>query len=177
MTINNEQIYINRIRDGDSSAFSFIVDKYKNMAYTIALKMIRDPAAAEDATQESFIKAYEAIDTYKGNAKFSTWLYTIVYRTCLSILKQKKTLPLDDEEYNNRMDDQPPALEASEQSKYISRAISELPATEAIVITLYYMNGNSVREISKITGLSMPNVKIQLYRARKKLEHKLAGLL
>ncbi|WP_440133940.1 RNA polymerase sigma factor, partial [Chitinophaga sancti] len=128
-----------------------------------------------DATQESFIKAYEAIDTYRGHAKFSTWLYTIVYRTCLSILKQKKTFPLDDvQEYEDAL---PPPLEASEQSKFISRAISELPPSEAIAITLYYMNENSVREISKITGLSMANVKIQLYRARKKLETKLAGLL
>lgn len=175
MTINDEQIYINRIRDGDAAAYSFIVEKYRNMAYTIALKMIRNPAEAEDATQESFIKAYEAIHTYKGNAKFSTWLYTIVYRTCLYILKQHKTLPID--QVQEWEDAQPPPLESSERSKYISKAISELPPTEAIVITLYYMNENSVKEISKITGLSMANVKIQLYRARKKLETKLAGLL
>lgn len=177
MTINDEQTYINRIRDGDAAAFSFFVEKYKNMAYTIALKMIRDPAEAEDATQESFIKAYEAIHSYKGNAKFSTWLYTIVYRTCLYILKQKKTLPFDAAEYENSTADHPLPMEASERSAYISRAINELPPTEAIVITLYYMNENTVKEISTITGLSIANIKIQLYRARKKLEQKLAGLL
>lgn len=177
MTINDDQVYINRIRDGDIAAFSFIVEKYKNMAYTIALKMIRDPAEAEDATQESFIKAYEAIHSYKGNAKFSTWLYTIVYRTCLYMLKQNKTRPFDTAEYENNTDDEPPPMEARERSAYISRAISELPATEGIVITLYYMNENTVKEISTITGLSTANVKIHLYRARKKLEQKLAGLL
>ncbi|WPQ60414.1 sigma-70 family RNA polymerase sigma factor [Chitinophaga sancti] len=183
MTHIEEQEYIRRIQDGDSKAYAFLVDKYKNMAYTISLKMIQDPAGAEDAAQESFIKAYEAIRSFKGGAKFSTWLYTIVYRTCLAHIKQRKAIPVSKQspdEYYNRFDDQPHKLEKMQQeekSKYITRAINELPANEAILITLYYMNENSIKEINEITGQSTANIKVQLFRARKKLEQKLSGLI
>jgi RNA polymerase sigma-70 factor (ECF subfamily) len=183
MTHIEEQEYIQRIKDGDSNAYAFLVDKYKNMAFTISLKMIQDPAEAEDAAQESFIKAYEAIRSFRGGGKFSTWLYTIVYRTCLAHIKQRKAIPVSktsSDQYHNRFDDQPHKLEKMQQeekAKYIKKAINELPANEGILVTLYYMNENSIKEINEITGLSTANIKVQLFRARKKLEQKLSGLI
>ena len=86
----NDQIYIDKVRAGDSSAFSYLVDNYKDMAYTIALKIVRNAEDAEEVAQDSFIKAFQQINTFQGKSKFSTWLYTIVYRTAISKTRKKK---------------------------------------------------------------------------------------
>lgn len=179
MNTIDDQTYIDRIKNGDPSAYSFLINKYKDMAYTISLKITRNTQDAEDATQESFIKAYDAIHSFKGNAKFSTWLYTIVYRTSLYLVKTRKKgiVPISDElTAHYRPDDQIPQIDqiqSIERRKYILQAIHELSPTESLLITLYYLNESPIKEITAITGLSIPNVKIQLFRARKKLERKL----
>ena len=76
-----DQIYIGRIKNGQPAAYSFLVDKYKHMVYTISIKILPNAEDAEDAAQESFIKAYQQINTFAGKSKFSTWLYTITYRS------------------------------------------------------------------------------------------------
>lgn len=73
-----ERVYLDRIKNGDPDSYTFIVDKYKYMAYTISLKILNNPEDAQDAAQESFVKAYQQIRQFKGKSKFSTWLYTIV---------------------------------------------------------------------------------------------------
>ena len=180
MNKSEDQVYIDLTKNGDTTAFAYLVDRYKDMAYTISLKMIRDPDEAEDAAQESFIRAYESIGSFRGNGKFSTWLYTIVYRTCLRYIKRNRTIQLNDEDEAWPADDQIPVIERlqnDEQSRYIANAINELPPIESLLITLYYMNESSIREIGEITGLSAANIKIQLFRARKRLEKKLSCLI
>lgn len=183
MECSEDLTYINKVIAGDDAYYAFLVDKYKNMAYTISLKIIGDAQDAQDVVQESFIKAYQSIGTFKGNAKFSTWLYTIVYRTAILALKRKKNRaansidPHLDDEIPDGSISQFEQLSENEQSGYIKQAIATLPETEALLVTLYYLNESSVREIGEITGLSLPNIKIQLYRARKKLEQKLSFLL
>lgn len=180
---HHDQIYIDRVLKGDHAAFAFLVDKYKYMAYTIALKILDDEADAEDIAQESFIKAYRQIHTFEGKSKFSTWLYTIVYRTAIS-KTQENTLEMDsmtDEITENYALDsftpQVEKMEADEQQKYVREALQRLPKIEALLVTLYYLEENSVKEIQEITGLTAENIKIRLFRARKKLEQSLRFLL
>jgi RNA polymerase sigma factor (sigma-70 family) len=153
------------------------------MAYTIALKILRNQEEAEDAAQESFIKAYQQIHSFQGNSKFSTWLYTIVYRTSVSKLQKNRivTFAIDDElnedytyDYSNTQLEQ---LQINEQSKFIKQAIRKLPETEALLITLFYMNENTVKEIEEITGMTVSNIKVKLFRARKILEKELQFLM
>jgi RNA polymerase sigma-70 factor (ECF subfamily) len=182
MNSTDDQVYIDRIKNGEISAYAFLVNRYKDMAYSISLKIIRNPQEAEDATQESFIKAYESLGTFKGTSKFSTWLYTIVYRTSIQIIQGKKTTHLSiREEITDQLQtdhemSQLEQLQTNERSRYITKAINELHPTEAILVTLYYLNESPIKEISEITGLSRSNIKIQLFRARKKLERKLSFL-
>ncbi len=153
------------------------------MAYTISLKILRNVEDAEDAAQDSFVKAFQQIHQFEGKAKFSTWLYTIVYRTAITRLQVQhvNTVALDDEINENYADDFPAPqlinIQASEQQKYVRQAIDRLPQAEALLITLFYLNENTVREIEEITGFSESNIKVKLFRARKILEQQLRFLL
>lgn len=183
MKQTEDQIYINRVVNGEPSYFSYLVNRYKDMAYTISLKILRNQEDAEDAAQESFVKAYQQIRTYQGNAKFSTWLYTIVYRTSISKLQKNKilTFAIDDELNEEFTYDyaatQLEQLQINEQSKYVRQAIQKLPEAEALLITLFYMNENTVKEIEEITGMTASNIKVKLFRARKILEKELQFLM
>lgn len=183
MENTEEQVYINRIKNGDPAPYAFIVDKYKYMAYTIALKILGNVEDAQDVAQESFIKAYQQIRQFEGKSKFSTWLYTIVYRTAISKLKENKieTLSITDVINENYPQDytmpQLEQLQLEDEQRHVKQVIQKLPKTEALLVTLFYINENTVREIREITGLSLANIKIKLFRARKKLERELQLLI
>ena len=178
-----EQAYIERVKKGDSASYAFLVNKYKNMAFTVALKIVNNREDAEDIIQESFLKAYQQIHTFENKSKFSTWLYTIVYRAALNKLHRNKVefFTIDDEVHQNYAFEETstPAesLEIKDEQRYVKEAIQRLPQIEALLITLYYLNENSLKEIEEITGLNMNNIKIRLFRARKKLEQELHFLL
>ncbi len=183
MNPTKDQIYIEKVLLGDTSSFSFLVESYKNMAYTIALKIVRSPEDAEEVAQDSFVKAFQQLQTFKGNSKFSTWLYTIVYRTAISKIRKKKLEVTDIDEYvieNHSIDFSFPQLDllkAEEQKKYVTLAINTLPEIDALLITLFYLNENTFDEIIEITGLTKTNIKVRLFRARKKLYKELSKIL
>ena len=178
----DDQVYIDKVRHGDSAAYAFLVDRYKHMAYTIALRVMRHAEDAEDAAQEGFVKAYQQLHQFGGKSKFSTWLYTIVYRVALTKLEQRvATVPIYGEmaeTYTHPVQtSQLDQLQVSDQQKYIKDAVGRLPATEGLLITLYYLDEKSIKEIEEITGLSESNIKVKLFRARKVLEEQLRFLL
>lgn len=183
MADTEDHVYIERVKRGDSFSYSFLVNKYKHMAYTIALKIMRNEEDAQDAAQEGFIRAYQQIHTFQGKSKFSTWLYTIIYRVSISKWKENRlpTFSLDQETNDNyntdRSSPQLEQLHVEQQKLYIKRAIERLPATEGLLVTLFYIDDNSVKEIQEITGFSLANIKVKLFRARKKLERELQFLL
>jgi RNA polymerase sigma-70 factor (ECF subfamily) len=177
-----DQAYVDRVKAGDSLAYAFLVDKYKNMAFTIALKVTGNREEAEDVAQEGFLKAYQQIGAFAGRSKFSTWLYTIVYRTALNHRKSNRhhAFSLDaqaDRQPAAHTTPAPEQLQAQQEQQYVKAAIDRLPPTEALLVTLYYLDENATREIAQITGLSLANIKIKLFRARKRLEKELAFLL
>ncbi len=179
----SDQIYIDKVLQGDTNAYTYLIDKYKNMAYTIAIKIVKNTEDAEEVAQDSFLKAYQKLDTFKGSSKFSTWLYTIIYRNSISKIRKKKIITTDIDSYvvdNYTTDFDFPQIEAiknGEQKKYIAAAIDNLSETDALLITLFYLNENSVEEIEQITGLTKTNVKVKIFRARKKLYNELSLLL
>jgi len=183
MEINSDQIYIDKVLQGDTNSFSFLIEKYKNMAYTIAIKIVKNKEDAEEIAQDSFLKAFNKLDTFKGKAKFSTWLYTIVYRNAISKIRKKNIITTDIDDYvlNNYTTDhdfpQIEALKNQEQKIYVKKIIDKLPETDALLITLFYLNESKVEEIEEITGLTKTNIKVKLFRARKKLYNELSLLL
>jgi RNA polymerase sigma-70 factor (ECF subfamily) len=183
MNTTTDQIYIDKVLQGDANAFSYLVDKYKNMIFTVALKIVRSHEDAEEVAQDSFIKAYNQLHTFKGDSKFSTWLYTIVYRNAISKIRKKKITTTNIDSYvieNHKTDFDFPQIEAikkGEQKKYVAKAINNLSEIDAFLITLFYLNESSVEEIEEITGLTKTNIKVKLFRARKKLYNELSLLL
>ncbi|MBO9613968.1 MAG: RNA polymerase sigma factor [Dyadobacter sp.] len=183
MKNQDDRIHIENVKQGNLASYTYLVDKYKNMAFTIAKKILPNAQDAEDVAQESFVKAYMQIGSFEGKSKFSTWLYTIVYRTAVSKLQQPRLAlqSIDDEfEENYHYVYSPPpfeALQAREREQFVKDAINRLPKIEALVITLYYLNDSSIEEIEQITGLTNSNVKIKLFRARKVLGKELQFLL
>lgn len=183
MENKTDQIYLEKVLLGDTNAFTYFIDKYKNMAFTIAIKIVKNSEDAEEIAQDSFLKAYQKIDSFKGNSKFSTWLYTIVYRNAISKIRKKKIETTDIDDYiidNHTTDIEFPQIEAlkkGEQKKYVNEAINNLPETDTFLITLYYLNDSLVEEIEEITGFSKSNIKVKLFRARKKLYKELSLLL
>jgi len=178
-----DRIYIEKVLQGNTDAFSYLIDSYKDMAYTVALKIVRSPEDAEEVAQDSFIKAFQQLQTFKGVSKFSTWLYTIVYRTAISKIRKKKIEITDIDEYvieNHAVDfsfPQMDQLKAEERKKYVKYAINTLPELDALLITLFYLNENTFDEIIEITGLTKTNIKVRLFRARKKLHKELSKSL
>ena len=183
MDNNSDQIYIDKVLLGDANAFAYLINKYKDMVYTIAIKIVKSHEDAEEVAQDSFLKAYEKLDSFKGNSKFSTWLYTIAYRNSITKIRKKKVATADIDDYvmdNYSEGSEFPQLEAiknGEQQKYVREAIGRLPEKDALLITLFYMNESSVEEIEQITNLTQSNIKVKLFRARKKLNTELSFLL
>ena len=177
-------LIIARVQQGDLSAFNILIEEHKGMAFTLALKILKSREDAEEVAQDSFLKAYKNIHKSEGKSKFSTWLYTIVYNTAISKLRKKKlTVENSDElsEFNmnnySESDEEWRKLQREERSTYIKKALDALKEEDAIVITLFYLNENSLQEICKITNWEISNVKVKLHRARKRLLLKLEELL
>ena len=183
MDTTTDQIYIDKVLTGDTNAFAYLINKYKNMAYTISIKIVKNHEDAEEIAQDSFLKAYQKLDTFKGESKFSTWLYSIVYRNSISKIRKKNIITTDIDAFvleSHTTDLDFPQIEAiknGEQKIYVAKAIDNLPEMDALLVTLFYLNENTIDEIVEITNLTKSNIKVKLFRARKKLFNELSLLL
>jgi RNA polymerase sigma-70 factor (ECF subfamily) len=156
---------------GDQRAFAVIIARYKHMVYTAAYRILRNREEAEEATQDSFVKAYQNLAGYQGGSKFSTWLFSIAYRTSISQLRKRRSASTDLDDLGPREPGawDASASEAADRKAVLERALSSLDPADAAVISFFYMEEMSVEEIVTVTGLSASNVKVKLHRSRKKL--------
>jgi len=175
MTINNDQLYIDKVIKGDTNAFAFLVEKYKDMVFSLAIKITKNREEAEEVSQDSFIKAFKAIHTFKGDSKFSTWLYKISYHNCMDrVNKNARKYNIDriDEVIENRIkatEDTMQTIERKERAELMNDCLLELPEDERSILWLFYYKELSLKEIMEVTSLSQANLKVKLHRARKKL--------
>ena len=175
MTINNDQIIINQIIKGDTSAFSVLVDNYKDLVFTLALRMVKNREEAEEVSQDTFIKVYKSLNKFKGDSKFSTWIYKVAYNTCLDRLKKIKreynVVAIDEftEHQVKTLENALDQMEEQEHKQKIQECLQLLPSEDSFLLTFYYFEDQSLEEISKVVGLTANNVKVKLYRIRKKL--------
>jgi RNA polymerase sigma-70 factor (ECF subfamily) len=175
MVEQQDNIYITKVLEGDRNAFAYLVDKYKTMVYSLALRLVKDREEAEEISQDAFIKAYQSLAKFKGKAKFSSWLYRIVYNTAISKLRQQPAgrVSLDESNISDTlyMDSKEnyETLSAGERKKYIEKALDSLDKDEKMFIILYYYEEQDLDEIASIAGLTKTNTKVKLFRARKKM--------
>ena len=142
MTINNDQIIINQILEGDTNAFSVLVDRYKDLVFTLAIRMVKNREEAEEVSQDTFIKVYKSLSKFKGNSKFSTWIYKVAYNTCLDRLKKIKreynVVTIDEytEHQVKTLDNALDQMEAQEHKDRIQHCLQMLPSDDSFLLTL-----------------------------------------
>lgn len=161
---------------GNTAAFAGLVKRYQGMAFQIAFKLLQQREEAEEVTQDAFLKVFRSLSTFKGEAKFSTWLYRIVYTTAIS-RRRKKQLPVQylsaedgaEQDWAADTRSQLQILTDTDQKQILQIAMQCLAPEEQLLITLFYHQEFTVEEISAIVGITRSNVKVKLLRARHKL--------
>jgi RNA polymerase sigma factor (sigma-70 family) len=180
----NDAYYISKVLQGDKAAYSWLVNRYSEMVYSIAMKILGNTADAEDLAQEVFISAYQSLKDYRGSSKFSTWLYRITFNKAISQLrKTKHELITDNEKHLENWGGSDPdpyvyrdhgivneLTDEEEKVKALEMVIKQLTVDEQLLIMLHYFEEQSVDEISIITRNSVSNVKVKLFRIRKKMK-------
>jgi len=175
MEQSNEMDSIRRILDGETVLFSSFLERYARPIHSMIIRIVPCREDAEELTQDTFIKAFRKLDTYKGDCNFSTWLYRIAYNTAISATRKKKwTFPvLDENIINNIPDDAVDEFLNKEDDemvlKKLEQALDVLNVEDRALITLYYMEEKSINEVASILQLTPENVKVKLFRVRKKI--------
>lgn len=165
---------IESVLRGNTSDFSLLVDRYKDKAFGMLRRMLRNEMDAEEVLQDCFVKAFKSLNAFRGDAKFSTWFYRIVYNSAISMLNSKKrkleaeTSSLDD--YINTYGNESKIYAQTENvNQYLYKLIDELPVKNALVLILFYIDGFSLNEISQTLDISLVNTKVILHRTRNTL--------
>jgi RNA polymerase sigma-70 factor (ECF subfamily) len=165
---------------GDQSAYADLVKRHQRFVFTLAMRFTKTREDAEEIAQDCFIKAYRSLSSFQGQAKFSTWLYSIVYTTAMTFLRKKKvdTDSIDDEQTYIQIENRPSGYdlndaESKSRSFYLNQAITQLLPDDATIITLFYKGEQSLEEIARALGMETNTVKVKLFRARQRLKERL----
>lgn len=177
---SSDNTIIQAVLDGDQQAYRSLVERYQNYVFTITMNVLKSREEAEEAAQDVFIKVYKMLHSFEGKSKFTTWLYTIAYRTALDYNKKKKLniQSIDAEEsFLQVKDTLTPNPEKNMQQEdlqdKLKKAINKLRPSDASIITLFYLHEKSVQEVAQIMGLTVSNVKTKLHRLREALRKQL----
>lgn len=181
----DERLLVEQLKKGDEAAFKTIVETWQNMVYNTALGIVQNAEDAEDIAQEVFVQVYQSISSFKGESKFSTWLYRITVTKSLDHERRKKrkkrfafvrSLVGDqDEVVVNPPDFNHPGvvLDNKENATVLFRAIGELPESQRIAFTLNKVEGLSYQEVSEVMKTTVSSVESLMHRAKNNLKKKL----
>ncbi|MFD0798413.1 RNA polymerase sigma factor [Maribacter chungangensis] len=164
--------YINEVLKGDTNAFGYFIRTYQNKAFGLAIAIVKREEEAKDIVQDSFITAYSSLENFRNDSKFSTWFYRIVVNKALQFIKKEKRKDEVVEEYSilenekTALNNAIRQLEKQDLKKLIKRVFEKIPAKEALVLQLYYIDEHSILEIKQITVFTKTNIKVLLHRGR-----------
>ena len=184
-----ERALIERCKRGDLAAFNDLVRKYEKQVYNFAYRLTGNYDDANDVAQDAFLRVFNAIGTFRGDASFSTWLFRITTNVFLDERKRSKAHPhtsldeyleLDESSVARQIEDPSPTpeavLEEGERAQLLQEAIGGLSPDQRAVVTLYHGQQKSYEEIAEIMDLPIGTVKSRLNRARLALKEKLSGI-
>jgi RNA polymerase sigma factor (sigma-70 family) len=173
----SDESLIKQALSGQQVAFATLVKRYEHFVFTLALRLVKKREEAHEVAQDSFLRAFRYLADFRGECKFTTWLYKIVYTTALNHLRKfnPDIRSLDDDENAIRIADTstPDAgyrLEMNDRNAALQTAIAQLSPDDSSIITLFYLYEQSLDEICTITGLTLTNAKTKLCRARQRLK-------
>ena len=181
MTPEHEKHCIERVLKGDANAFEHLVHAYEKTVYNLALRTLGNREDAEDVTQEAFLKAYRSLDSFRGDSKFSVWLYRIVSNLCLDLLRSRQRKPVqsltveDDDgeigelEISDEHFSPEKLLDRKLTRESVQRGLASLPDDSRQILLLRELQGMSYEEIGQALDLEPGTVKSRIFRARKRL--------
>ena len=185
MDISAERALIDRVINGDTEAFSPLVEEHQRMVYNLALRMLRDPQNAQDAAQDAFLKAFRSLPKFRGESSFSVWLYRLTSNVCLDMLRKAKhsgkvvSLYPDDEDEGRMLDlpDTAPlpeeAAEKRERIECVRTAMKNLSPEHREILILREVDGLNYAEIAEHLGINEGTVKSRINRAKLALRREL----
>ena len=180
LTNATDDLLIDQVLKGDKTSFRVLVERYQNMVFTLAFRITGKREEAEEVAQDVFMKVYNGLSGFEGNAKFSSWLYRISHNTALTKIRNRKTefQSLDNFERSAQHNENSNVAVQNEAEQvftreYINRAIGMLEPEESTVITLFYLSELSLDEIGQVLNIEANAAKVRLHRARKKLREKM----
>jgi RNA polymerase sigma-70 factor (ECF subfamily) len=170
------------VRKGDERAFELLVLRHQRPVYNLALRFLNDPAEAEDATQEIFIRVFKAAGSYTPDAKFTTWLYTIVRNFCFNLLRSRKQAVIVSVEEESLPElpavhvDPVDRISREQVREKVIHAVSRLPENMRMAVILSKYHGLQYDEIAGIMGCTVNAIKLRIHRAKAILAEELSGL-
>jgi RNA polymerase sigma factor (sigma-70 family) len=171
---------IKRILQGEQALFAQLVQRYQQYVFTLVLRFTDSREDAEEISQDVFVKAYRSMADFRGESKFSTWLYTIVRTSSITFLRKKKldTTSLDNERTFLQLENRESGFNANtmeQKSRHamVNAAIRLLSPDDGQIITLFYKSEQTLEEIGRIMGMEPNTVKVRLHRARNRLREKM----
>jgi RNA polymerase sigma-70 factor (ECF subfamily) len=158
-----------------NSEYSTIINKYKDLAFNIALKITKNEQDSEEIVQDSFVKAFKGLNKFRKESQFSTWFYRIVYNTAISSIRHKKRIAVEiddklkDALENDQIEFAIKKVDEYDRKMLIKEALAKLNELDYTILSLYYYEDLSLKEISKIVDENKNYLKVLLQRARLKL--------
>ena len=173
----SDEKLVARAQQGDEAAFEQLVLSHQRYAFNLAYRVLGDYAEAEDVTQEAFVRAWRGLPGFRGQARFTTWLYRIVHNLCLNRLPRLRRELLQVEPLEDVLSNPDPAppdrFETRERTAFLHTQLDQLPEKYRLVLTLRYLQDLSYAEIAVALGVPMGTVKTHLHRARRLLTEQL----
>ncbi len=178
--VDQEAQWLKAARQGDRVAFGHLVQAYQNPVFNLAYRMLGNTEEAEDAAQETFLRAYRNLNSYDPSRKFSTWLLSIASHYCIDRLRRRRLVWMSLEDQTlppgalaNHQPGPEQQVVQSEQETLIQALLAELAPEYRAVVVMHYWNGMSYQEIAEATGSTVSAIKSRLFRARRMLAARL----
>lgn len=167
---------------GDKSAYKELINRHKDYAFTVAYRILNNREDAEEVAQDAFMQVFGAMNSFNGESKFTTWFYRIIFNAALMQKRKNKLESVDIENSSEAFlvihsSDSAEDLQKNERKMAIQKALQNLSADDAVMITLFYLNELSLEEIAEITKISAETIKVKIHRARKRLADEMKKFL
>ncbi|WP_159521856.1 RNA polymerase sigma factor [Sunxiuqinia indica] len=166
-----DDLYIKKVLNGDTEGFRYFITNYKDLAFTVAISVVKDEFWAEEVVQESFIKVFKNLKSFKRRSSFKTWFYRIVINEAFQRIRNEKK----EHFYTDNFFDQEPTeenfagLSAEEQIVLVQESLKRLSPKESLVLRLFYLEEQDTKTVSEETGWSESNIRVILHRGRKNM--------
>ncbi len=166
---------VDAVRAGESRRFSVLVDRHRDRAMTLAVRLVGERVEAEELVQDSFLRAFRSLDGFRGDARFSTWFYRILYNVCMTRVRRRRVLPMTDAgddpsiggpEWADPEPDILEKLESEEVRQILIEEMLRLPASFSAALTLFYVQELKYDEMTLVLRIPLGTVKTYLSRGR-----------